>query len=313
MPRAMQSLLNQTLTDWVCEVHNDAPGDTFPGEYISSLNDDRFIIKNHPTNLGGTISFNLAFAGCEEKYASILEDDNWWEPGFLKAMTGIMDNNSSIDVAWSNMKVWTEGDGNTWTDTGNTTWSVQNDQSFTWPQPQQALGALHSTGAMMYRSINAPKYIIPNETLLDSVELVRERAFKHPIYLHSEVLANFSVTASTNRTGKSWKWVSTLIMQLGSMVMAADKKEEIFSSVLNYYRNDNPGAVVAFFLANRFFINDRSLYKYFSIKDWYSYTKWLIKNYFQLLKLKKYLHSQAGVYNFLLTKTRERYNDSIAG
>lgn len=312
LSRAIKSLLDQTFTDWMCEVHNDSPGDTFPGEYVASLNDGRFIIQDHTKNLGGTSSFNLAFAGCEEKYASILEDDNWWEPSFLEEMTALMEAKPDIDVAWSNMRVWIEGDNNSWINTGNTIWPEGKDHLFTWPQSQQALGAMHSTGAMMYRSINAVKYVIPAETLLDSVELVRERAFKHPIYLHSNVLANFSITAFTNRSGISWKWIVTQVMQLGSFVMAANDKEAAFSGTLSYYREKKSYAVVTFFLVNHFFVKENSLYKYFGARDWYVYIKWLMKTNFKLFAIKKHLKSQAAVYDFLLTNTRDRYNE-IAG
>ena len=72
LKRAVNSLLKQTVTDWICEVHNDKPGDEFPSKYINSLNDNRFMIMDHAENLGTTRSFNLAFTGCREKYASML-------------------------------------------------------------------------------------------------------------------------------------------------------------------------------------------------------------------------------------------------
>ena len=313
LPRAIKSLLDQTFTDWVCEVHNDSPEDTYPGEYVAGLKDSRFIIKDHTKNLGATSSFNLAFAGCEEKYATILEDDNWWEPSFLEEMTGLMEKKPEIDLAWSNMHIWKEGNNNTWTNTGNTTWPEGGDQLFTWPQPQQALGALHSNGAMIYRVMKSTGYIIPNDVLFDSVELVRERAFKHPIYLYSKPLANFSITAFTNRSGVSWKWIATQVMQLGSFVMAANDKEQAFSQALNYYRKKRSYAVVTFFLANLFFMKDNSLNKYFSAHDWYIYTKWLLKTNFKLFGLKKHLESQAGVYDFLLANTRDRYSEVKQG
>jgi len=311
LPRAVQSLVNQTLKDWICEIHNDGPSDTYPEKYIQSLKDSRFIIKNHPVNLGGTASFNLAFAGCDEKYASILEDDNWWEPVFLEEMTGLMNNKPELDIAWSNMNVWKEGEQNTWTNAGITVWPESADQMFTWPQPAQALGALHSIGAMMWRSINAPGYIIPKEVLLDSVELVRERAFKHPVYLHAKPLANFSITNTTNRSTESWKWTACQVMQLSSMVMASDQKKELFKHLLTNHQGKKSGTIVNFFLANLFYIKDGSLYQYFYLHDWLTCSRWLISNNFKLLKLKKHLKAQAAVYDFLLTNTRQRFKESV--
>jgi len=140
LPRAVQSLVDQTFGDWVCEVHNDDPGDEFPEKFITSLNDDRFIIRNHPVNLGATISFNLAFGGCEEKYAAILEDDNWWESSFLKELVNIMDANSTLHIAWSNMRIWNEKIGNKWEYTGKTTWSVENNNTFFLARKQTCTG-----------------------------------------------------------------------------------------------------------------------------------------------------------------------------
>jgi glycosyltransferase involved in cell wall biosynthesis len=177
LPRAIQSLLAQTFKDWICEVHNDCPINQFPEEYIKHLHDERFMIINHPTNLGGTRSFNKAFAGCQEEYISILEDDNWWEDFFLEEMIGLMDQKPTLKVAWSNMRIWKEDPENQWIDTGKTTWPVENDILFQWPHYKQALGALHSVGAMICRSANSSRYIIPDEVLLDAIELVRERAF----------------------------------------------------------------------------------------------------------------------------------------
>ena len=66
LERALASLRAQTAQDWICEVHNDCPGNTYPAEYIDSLNDPRFVIIDHAENLGPVVSFNLAFAGCSE-------------------------------------------------------------------------------------------------------------------------------------------------------------------------------------------------------------------------------------------------------
>ena len=310
LPRAIQSLVNQTFKNWVCEIHNNDPEDSYPAKYVASLNDSRFIIKDHAVNLGGNVSFNLAFAGCSEKYASILEDDNWWEPSFLDEMVGLMEDKPYLDIAWSNMRLWQEGDNNTWTDTGKTVWPTQQDKLFKWPHPEQALGALHSTGAMIYKTSGANNYLLPGEALFDGMEAFRERTFKHPIYMYSKVVANFSITATTNRSVEKWKWTVCKILQLSSFIIASEKKEEVYFDLLNFYRKQNPGVVTIFFLVNVFYIKDKSLLKYFTISDWYPIVKWLIKNNIILFEIKKQLVLQAAVYNFLLINTRNRFIDS---
>jgi len=44
LPRALNSLLSQTFTDWVCELHNDAPEDDGPSQLLNKINDPRIIL-----------------------------------------------------------------------------------------------------------------------------------------------------------------------------------------------------------------------------------------------------------------------------
>lgn len=312
LARSIGSLLNQTYTDWVCEVHNDCPGDSFPEEYISSLNDSRFIVHNHPVNLGPTVAFNLAFTGCHEEYASILEDDNWWEPTFLQEMIKLMDEDAKVQVAWSNMRLWKELNPNQWEDTGETTWPFQlNTTYFDWSDRRQAMGALHSNGAMMYRSNNAPKYIVPEETLFNAVELVRERSFEHPICLINKPLANFAITNSTYRSADKWTWLASQLMMLASYVSKASNPHDTFEQSLAYARTQRPSPVSNFLLVNLFLLKDASLLRYFTLSDWATCVKWLAKNVYQINRLKRHLAAQKEVYNFLLHHTANRYHEAI--
>ena len=59
--RALKSLLAQTLQDWTCELHNDAPDDPSPGELCQLINDPRIHYVPHERNLGPTATFNLLF------------------------------------------------------------------------------------------------------------------------------------------------------------------------------------------------------------------------------------------------------------
>ena len=50
--RALESIQRQTVGDWVCEVHNDAPLDSAPQRLVDELADDRIELINHEQNLG---------------------------------------------------------------------------------------------------------------------------------------------------------------------------------------------------------------------------------------------------------------------
>ena len=304
LKRAIDSLLAQTFTDWVCEVHNDLPTDPFPSKFFSELNDERFTVINHDVNLGTTGSFNFAFNNCEEPYASMLEDDNWWEATFLEEMIKLMDENPSLNIAWSNMHTWKELPNNEWQNLNRTLWPINADRYFSWPQPQQALGCLHSTGAMIYRGPGSKKYQIPAVSLSNAVELIRERSFEHPIYLKSKPLANFSYTIVTSQSSNHTSWVGTQTMMLASYIINASNKKAEFKKLLQYYRVNSPSPVPVFLLAVNYYLKDRNLLLNFNLKDWIIVTKWCVKNAFKFSALRDYLDTQKPTWEFLKTHTR---------
>ena len=83
LPRALNSLLAQTHTNWVCELHNDDAANPFPGQLAAQIADPRVTYVPHSQNLGPTRTFDLAFRPIAEPFVSLLEDDNWWEPELL--------------------------------------------------------------------------------------------------------------------------------------------------------------------------------------------------------------------------------------
>jgi glycosyltransferase involved in cell wall biosynthesis len=297
-------LINQSFENWTCEVHNDCPGNMFPDEYFSALNDTRFTVKNHERNLGGTASFNLAFNYCETDYVSILEDDNWWEPGFLKEMIAIMDSDPAMNIAWCNMRVWKEKASNKWEDTGKTIWpSTEDGRLFNWPHYKQAMGALHSNGAMLYRGKLADRYIIPDSCDFSIIEGVRERAFEYPIFLSGKPLANFSQTLQTNRSNDPLSWTCSQLLLLGSFIEGANDKTTTFKETLAFYRGQRPSPLANFFLAALLILKQPRYLTFFNLTDWLVFGRWVIKNAFNLQQLKSRLASKQDVYRFLLEKT----------
>ena len=311
LSRAVESLLKQTFQNWVCELHNDCPDDPYPAVYVESLNDPRFIIKTHDVNMGATASFNLAFAGCDEDFASILEDDNWWEPTFLQEMIALMENNPTVNISWSNMSLWQEKQGNEWQNTDNTIWPArENITTFSWPAEKQALGAISSNGAMLYRGKYARHYLVPNETIFDVMELVRERSFEHPIILNHKPLANFAITINTSRSNDPYPWIASQTMLLASYIEASGNTATIIREALASHRKLKPSPIANFFLANLFLLKRRSLYRYFSLSDWIIIGKWLVGNGHKLSYMKTFLASQKETYSFLLKQTRLRFQES---
>jgi GT2 family glycosyltransferase len=94
LERALRSLISQSYTARVAEVLNDDPSDE--RVLISSLADPRIHLSEPARRRGCTGNFNYAFRRVAEPFASILEDDNWWEPEFLTAMLDALGRHPAI-------------------------------------------------------------------------------------------------------------------------------------------------------------------------------------------------------------------------
>lgn len=201
LPRALHSLLAQTHRDWICELHNDDPDDAYPERLVAEVNDPRIIYVRHARNLGPTASFNHAFQPVAEPYVSLLEDDNWWEPGLLARLLSEIRHRPSINVAWANSHVWHETAAGGWERNG-TIWPVTADEPVTLfdpPHPRQACRNIHSHGAMILRVTPDTMVPCPLSMPIVAVEPIRERAYPGQLLLVREPLANFAVTVETAR------------------------------------------------------------------------------------------------------------------
>lgn len=211
--RAMASLLAQTFNEWVCELHNDAPDDDFPRQLLKEIDDPRITLCQHSHNWGAVGSFNHAFAGGSEPYVSILEDDNWWEPGFLEAALAAIEGRPRAALVWANMRIWKEELDGAWTATGRSVWSAVPAAAtgcvFRWPEALQAFDALHSQGAMLFR---AGALCVPAGTPLAIIEAVRERAIDGELLLLPATLANFASTRQTARGDDRACWLQSQLL-----------------------------------------------------------------------------------------------------
>src|SRR5215469_8347749 len=220
LERALNSLVSQTFTDWLCEVHNDDPRDPFPGDLVRRIGDRRISVINHRENLGPIKSFNLFFKSVAEPFFSLLEDDNWWEPNFLQVMVSTMSLYPEVQVAWANMRYWEELEDGTWQDTGRNIWEVEwtEPRLIQWPDRRQLPGALHSNGAMLARS-EFEYYAVPETINFAAIESFRERTFVHPLLFVPQRLANFAVTRTTARPSDAASWMHALAVLAGTFLL----------------------------------------------------------------------------------------------
>ncbi len=198
--RALQSVLRQTFTDWVCEIHNDDPNDSFPDRLAAEVNDPRITVVNHPVNFGGTKAFNLVFRPVETPYVTLLEDDNWWEPNYLQRLIEVMDLHPTVNVIGSNTRKWRMESDATWTELETFLPPTSEVKLLHWPIAYNLFGNRIGNAALLCRSANISDYIVPEETSLAMTEGVRERAFPHPFLFLCEPLSNFAIRPATNRS-----------------------------------------------------------------------------------------------------------------
>ena len=224
LTRALESLLGQTHTRWVCELHNDDPGDPFPGQLVEKINDPRVTYVRHDHNLGPTGAFNLAFRPVSDPFISILEDDNWWEPDCLARLLSTMTGNPCVHLAWVNMRKWMETEDGGW-EKGGTIWPVEPGLDiiqFEVPDPRQACAALHSQGAMLVRVSPVTMISVPVSLPVFAIEPVRERSYPGPMLLLTEPLANFAITRNTWRRESADDNLGVLVLLAQTFLARSD-------------------------------------------------------------------------------------------
>jgi len=229
LPRAIQSLLDQTFTDWVCEVHNDDPGDPFPSTYIGELADPRFYLKNHISNQGGVASFNLAFQDGKEPYAAMLEDDNWWAPEFLEIMIRELEKETIAEIAVSNEFIWQETIAGTWEQTGTTIWPLCEGRDYYYRTPADQCGSAKiCNSSMLWKTNHSQNWLTPNDIPIDVTEHFRERLLPLPVLLIHTPLVNFSRTIQTSRSsGILWGGYQVLLIASIFNGLDQEKRNEL--------------------------------------------------------------------------------------
>lgn len=274
--RALASLRAQTFTDWVCELHNDAPDDDEPLRIAHALDDPRITYHGHEENWGAVATFNHAFAGAAEPYVSLLEDDNWWEPRFLETAVNALAARPDADIAWANMKLWREEDDGAWTDTGATIWPVEAaPQLFHWPQLLQAFDALHSNGAMLARARVLGKSVVPAQIPFVHIEAIRERTFSGALLLLPEPLANFAITRTTARGHDRVGWTQSQLLVAGSFFRHVPVTPGALDRLWRQRRALRPRSTNILFLLGLAGVGPRGLLLHARARDW----AWFLLNF----------------------------------
>ncbi|HUB24685.1 MAG TPA: glycosyltransferase family 2 protein [Tepidisphaeraceae bacterium] len=107
LERAIGSLLAQDLPDWRAVVFDDSP-DREGEQVVRNIADKRIEYRPNPRNLGAAGNIDQCFQSgpvAGGAYACILEDDNWFYPGFLSSnVRALTESNCAIGLR--NQSVW---------------------------------------------------------------------------------------------------------------------------------------------------------------------------------------------------------------
>ncbi|HZP61626.1 MAG TPA: glycosyltransferase family 2 protein [Opitutaceae bacterium] len=307
LPRALASLRAQTFTDWICELHNDAPDDPFPAELVRRASDPRLILRPHEHNLGAVAAFNLAFAPVSERFVSLLEDDNWWEPELLARLVAELEARPECEVAWANMRLWREETTGEWTDMGKTIWPPVDRPALTlaWPQPLQLDSPLHSHGAMLVRATAVERLRVPPITPLDIIEPFRERLFRYPLVFLPEPLANFALTRKTARSTGAGRWLESQTLQAASFLRHAAQLDPAGRAHLWQTRREaSPPATAPLFFAGLLEWRTGFL-RGATMRDWWRFFLGLVRHPWLAARTLTVRRRQSALWEALAQATRE--------
>jgi len=243
LDRALRSLLAQTHNDWIAEVLNDDPADDRVAELIRAIGDARIQLSLPAQRRGGTGNFNRAFRSVTEPYASILEDDNWWEPRFLETMLAVLESKTDVFMAVANEVVWKEQPSGSWVNTGKTIWPPADGVEAFHCRPLDKCGlAKLCNSAMLFRTDGAEAFQIPNSILIDVSEHFRERVVPHPVLLVRTPLVNYGDTLVTHRSAGGKLLSQYLILLVGSVFKLIDGQERsnLASALWEQARSERP-------------------------------------------------------------------------
>jgi hypothetical protein len=253
LPRAIASLRAQSLTDWVCEVHNDDPADGFPAEFVASLGDRRIQLVTHERNLGPVATFNLFYRPTSEPFVSILEDDNTWEPAFLDTMVKELEAHPEVTLAWCNQRIVLQKPDGHFEETDRCVNSLEglnaSSRQIHWGDRRQVMGGVHANGAMLLRSRPGKAYPTP-PMLFSGMEAFRERMFPHPLLYVPAPLATYSITQHTARSRDTGAWGAFLVALAATFLRHARMNESQLAALWTHCDEQRPPVTNELLLAS---------------------------------------------------------------
>lgn len=243
LERSLRSLQAQREQNWVAEVLNDDPVDPAPAALVARLADPRISLSTPACHRGGTGNFNHAFRPVPEPFASILEDDNWWEPGFLETMLGALGRHPRLDVACANERLWQEQPDGNWRDLARSVRPATTAEECRGLDARTLCGgSVLCNSALLWRTARASSWLTPPTIPIDVTEHFRERVIPHPLLLVGQPLVNFAQTAATHRSPDRALWAEYQSLLIGSVfaLIPDGQRPTLAASLWQQIRTERP-------------------------------------------------------------------------
>lgn len=317
LPRALASLRAQTFTDWICEVHNDAPEDEVPRRLVAETGDPRIHYHHHERNWGPVATFNHAFAGGPESFLSLLEDDNWWEPDFLATALAALEHHPQAVATWANLRLWREEADGGWTDTGQTIWTFPPDAPLPaprllhWPQPLQCFDGLHSNGAMLVRAEASRAALVPADLPFAVIEPARERLLPGGWLLLPQVLGHFALTRQTARDRDRSAWTRAQLLVAGSYFAAVRPDSSERRKLWAELRRQTPPATGLLFHLALTGQGPLTLLRHATPKDWLRFLAGAVRRPRTLARGLRFRHRHPQAWQAMREGARERTAENV--
>lgn len=196
LKRALQSLLDQTHTNWKGIIYDDSP-ESEAEQVVKDFDDERFIYKQNERKLNGAGNIDQCFRSlpiASGRYACTLEDDNLLRPDFIKSNIQILEK-KGVKVLLRNQEVWNQFSEEA-ERTGRTTRGNWLDEGFMESDEIKSTLFLFeglSNGGIFWRTDCDTNFQV-GDTILDSglQEYCRTLQLAEPIYFAKEPLAVWS-------------------------------------------------------------------------------------------------------------------------
>lgn len=103
LPRAIESVLSQTYSDWELIIVNDGSTDATETIIEQYAADDQRIVPINQTNQGLARSRNNAMERATGTYFALIDDDDEYLPAHLEKRVEYFNDNPDVDVIWGGL------------------------------------------------------------------------------------------------------------------------------------------------------------------------------------------------------------------